>query len=675
MTVPVVPIHPDGGAALPVHAVSGASIGGPAIPVYVVSDGRPTLGQPPRRVKLITDADLTINGGNYWIEGRPFAMPVAVSTATSGDEGNVAIPIYAVNAWPGAVAAWSPTNIAGLALWLKADAGTFKDAAKAQPATADSDAVYTWADQSGNANDAIQATLGSRPLLKLNIQNGRPAILYDGSASDLDVAHAASINITGNVTMFAVIWETDRASYRHVLSKGAANLGNPYQWILNTSTGRPLWGRSGTTVFGTSAPVTSAFSILSVNVTVNAVTHYLNGAANGTGNTTNDAGGTDPLHIGVRGDGLVKAKGYHGEILIYNSALSNTNMNLVGNYLGTKWGVAWTNIPFEITRPLPYEVIQRAGATGSIPVAGTIFSGGVAHDIEASFNGGAYATIASAVTGAFAGTRAGQTNGQGTLRVRFVDDTAKLQDTALIGIGDTFVIAGQSNAAGGMTNTQAYTHASLKAALFGNDYVWKNLAGVVDSNVNQVDAVSLDANQGGSYWPLLATSYLASQSVPCAFIPCALYACSITDWLPSADHEDRTTLYGSMVHRAKQIPGGVKAVLWHQGETDANSAMSQADYRANMATLAAAIAADLGVKLIPAKIHHWSGAPSTPAAQIDAINAAIDYEWNNDANVLAGPDMSTPTEVATGLHIATDAEGADAAGRWWAALQAAFGYA
>lgn len=98
MTTPGVPIYPAAGSALPIHAVSGPSIGGPAIPVYVVNDGRPTLGQPARRVKLITDADLTINGGNYWIEGRPSALPV-VNVASGNDEGNVAIPVYRVNPW------------------------------------------------------------------------------------------------------------------------------------------------------------------------------------------------------------------------------------------------------------------------------------------------------------------------------------------------------------------------------------------------------------------------------------------------------------------------------------------------------------------------------------------------------------------------------------------------
>ncbi len=83
---------------------------------------------------------------------------------------------------------FTPTQIAGLKLWLKADAGLFKDAAKAQPATADADAIYTWADQSGNGNDAIQATLANRPLLKLAIQNGKAVVRFDGADDGLQTA-------------------------------------------------------------------------------------------------------------------------------------------------------------------------------------------------------------------------------------------------------------------------------------------------------------------------------------------------------------------------------------------------------------------------------------------------------------------------------------------------------
>ncbi len=52
-------------------------------------------------------------------------------------------------------APFSPTDIAGCVLWLKADAGITMDGANR---------VSVWADQSGNSNDATQATGARQPL-------------------------------------------------------------------------------------------------------------------------------------------------------------------------------------------------------------------------------------------------------------------------------------------------------------------------------------------------------------------------------------------------------------------------------------------------------------------------------------------------------------------------------
>ena len=65
--------------------------------------------------------------------------------------------------------------------------------------------------------------------------------------------------------------------------------------------------------------------------------------------------------------------------------------------------------------------------------------------------------------------------------------------------------------------------------------------------------VSLDVAPGGSYWPLLATRIVAVTGRPTIFVPCALSATSMAQWQPGADHQDRTTLYGSMVYRINQV--------------------------------------------------------------------------------------------------------------------------
>jgi hypothetical protein len=331
----------------------------------------------------------------------------------------------------------------------------------------------------------------------------------------------------------------------------------------------------------------------------------------------------------------------------------------------------------KLTSPAEYQVFQRKGSTGAIKITGTVTGAGL-HEVQASFHGGAFQTIAANVAaGAFAGSLTGQAQGQGTLVVRLEDQPQITASVAMVGIGDVFIIAGQSNASGRATNPQSYTPShGVTATIFGNDYIWHNLADPTDSPINQVDLVSdelspanathaVNGNPGGSYWPILATDILANQAVPVAFIPCALGGSSIAQWAPGANHQDRTTLYGSMIYRAKAV-GGVRGVLWEQGETDAHDGVATADYQASLAALAAAIHADLGVKLIAAKLQ--SGGTYATQPQTDAINAAIGAEWAADPNVAAGADLSGLIVDDGYAHIITNADMAAAGALWWSAI-------
>lgn len=87
---------------------------------------------------------------------------------------------------------FSPLSLSP-ALWLKADAGT-NQTASGTAATADADPVGEWQDQGGNGNHLAQATASKRGTLKLNIQNGRPVIRFDGTDDFL-------VNTTGLVTV------------------------------------------------------------------------------------------------------------------------------------------------------------------------------------------------------------------------------------------------------------------------------------------------------------------------------------------------------------------------------------------------------------------------------------------------------------------------------------------
>lgn len=240
-------------------------------------------------------------------------------------------------------------------------------------------------------------------------------------------------------------------------------------------------------------------------------------------------------------------------------------------------------------------------------------------------------------------------------------------------IGLIYGIAGQSNASGRATNLQVTTN--MKANLFGNDYLLRGLIDKTDSDLNYVDSVSRDADAAGSVWPLLATSMIGTPSDACTFVSCACKTTTILQWQPGADHQDRTTLYGSMVYRILQVQalgGTAKCVLLHLGEQDIKIATSRADFLSRLTSFGDAVFADLGVKVMACKIENlttWGvGYNNTN------VNLAIGDAWALAGNIIQGPDFSDLTPSSDGVHFATDLEMSTLASRWWVALQTAFSW-
>ena len=321
-----------------------------------------------------------------------------------------------------------------------------------------------------------------------------------------------------------------------------------------------------------------------------------------------------------------------------------------------------------LSTPKSYQVIQRDGSNNAnIVITGTYTGSPTA--IEASWNGGAYETIVASPTGGtYSGTLSNQTAGQGTLTVRFVNSTEITASASYVGIGDIFVIAGQSNASGRGTNNQIYSHASLKATMFGNDDSWKELADPTDSGTGQVDSVSNDSanSPGGTVWPLIATLYMADQGVPVAFIPTAMGATNITQWQRNNSNPgDTTTLYGSMYRRINAVGGSVKAILFWQGESDAVDGTSQSTYKTKVETFANDAYTDFGVKTVLAQIGDFT---TYPGASVDNVRLGQIDAWNDGGNILVGPglyDVNTTDYV----HFTTNSELQTAANRWWAAIE------
>ena len=131
-----------------------------------------------------------------------------------------------------------------------------------------------------------------------------------------------------------------------------------------------------------------------------------------------------------------------------------------------------------------------------------------------------------------------------------------------------YILVGQSNMAG-TAEIPAGLKSSANIFTFGNDYRWAKAMPPIDSGVNQVDAVSIDADAGfGPAFIFAKTLISQNQNQMIGLIPCAKSGSSITDWQESLSDE---TLYGSCLKRvrAASTMGEPAGILFFQGEADA----------------------------------------------------------------------------------------------------------
>ena len=339
-----------------------------------------------------------------------------------------------------------------------------------------------------------------------------------------------------------------------------------------------------------------------------------------------------------------------------------------------------------ITEPASYQVFQRDDADeADVRISGSY--SGTAAAIEARFNGGGWQVIDAAPSGgSFSGTLDNQPAGGGSLEARIAGDAASADQVDNVGVGDVFVVAGQSNAVGlGATNqpSPSVQPDGAFAGLFGNDDTWKALSDPYDSGTGQVDMVSFDA-PGGSWVPALADHLIADgDGVPVAFIPAAKSSSHILQWLRNTS---TFTLYGSMRRRIIEVGGGagfgaIRAVLWMQGEYEANHGWSTDEYRLVLEDLAQDMYADFGAPTVVGGLVNIGWATDNV---LETIRGAQRASAQSHPRVYLGPehhDLDLGDNGGDDIHLgaADDPDGSaelSAAGaRWWAAIDAMLGEA
>ena len=167
------------------------------------------------------------------------------------------------------------------------------------------------------------------------------------------------------------------------------------------------------------------------------------------------------------------------------------------------------------------------------------------------------------------------------LEIRAIKNGSELGSARIehVGVGEVFLVAGQSNAA---------NHGSEKQA---------PLSGMVSSFNGSSWRTAEDPQLGasgnsGSFLPAFGDSIAAKFKVPVGLVPVAVGATSVREWLPEGDKFPQQTTTGKGVRgtpdgqwestgvhyvtltaRLEQLGNrGIRAVLWHQGESDAGQA-------------------------------------------------------------------------------------------------------
>ena len=209
-------------------------------------------------------------------------------------------------------------------------------------------AVTTLADLSAAGNNAVAANASNAPSYSPNSLNGLGTIHFAGGDQGLITVNNIGISDGQSRSIFSVMKRDDGGTM--IVAMGEEDFYKGYGLITNNDlTMLPYtWGQGGVQVGPRPAGVFEVYSSTNVHEDLGGGasrgTHagYINGVLVGTNANQDDVTTTDrPVQIGYRlpehENEAVSSNGSLGELLIYNSALSDAQRQQVEAYLGHKW--------------------------------------------------------------------------------------------------------------------------------------------------------------------------------------------------------------------------------------------------------------------------------------------------------------------------------------------------
>ena len=305
-----------------------------------------------------------------------------------------------------------------------------------------------------------------------------------------------------------------------------------------------------------------------------------------------------------------------------------------------------------IVAPLERQVIQRRTRSGGvIPVvaSGDVAAGTIveARVVAAGEQAGPWHPL-ERIDDRFSGALPAPAGGWHALEIRRAGAAGPEATVARVGVGEVFVVAGQSNSANHGEGRLA--PASDLVSSLSPDGTWRHAA----------DPQPGSSGDGGSFVPPLGDRLVERFGVPVGFVCCGIGATSVREWLPAGvAFPNPPTLEGRVRRRpdgawesdgaafamlVERMRGsgteGFRAVLWHQGESDANQAdpartLAGPLYEQCLARVIRDSRLALGSEVpwfVARATYHVPGDESSP--EIRAAQGAV----CRDGLALAGPD-------------------------------------
>ncbi len=221
---------------------------------------------------------------------------------------------------------FNPSDVANLICWYDAALGI----------TLNGPDVSGWADQSGNGNDLAQATPANQPLF---VAGSPPFVRFNGSTDFIETMAFASPLVQPNTIIIVY-------SLPSIIQNGLfyAGIAVPNRNQIQPSGGGTGYFAGG---FTSTAETPGPINTLRLNMTVFNVAASKSFYEGGTNTMTGSVGSQTltGFNFGaLPGGGSNFANIDVREALVYDSEVTDTEKNLIGNYEANKFGLTWTDI-------------------------------------------------------------------------------------------------------------------------------------------------------------------------------------------------------------------------------------------------------------------------------------------------------------------------------------------